>query len=106
MVERAVNDYGGRPAGAVDPDEHSPTPYEKRVDAIKNVLSRLPGRLMTSDVSRRTQEELPQPKYDALAYYDRWLAALRRNVVELGLLSDAEIDRRVAEIKARRADKP
>ena len=101
MVERAVNDYGGQPAGAVDRDEHLPTPYEKRVDAIKNVLMRLPGRLMTSDVSRRTQEELPRAEYEALAYYDRWLVALRQDIVELGLLSDAEIDRRLAEIKAR-----
>ena len=69
------------------------------------VLSRLPGRLMTSDVSRRTQEELTQAEYDALRYYDRWLVALRKDVVELGLLADADIDRRVAEIRARRPGK-
>jgi Nitrile hydratase beta subunit len=106
MVERAVSDYGGKSAGPVDRDEHPATLYEKRVDAIKNLVSRLRGGLMTSDVSRRTQEELPAADYDALRYYDRWLVALRRNLVELGLLSEAEIEQRLRDIKARQGGTP
>lgn len=98
---RAVSDYGGGPAGPVERDEHPPSPRDKRIDAMKTLLQRKDP-LLTSDASRRAQEELDQATYDGLAYYDRWLVAFRRNLVERGHLTEAEIDRRIAEIRARR----
>jgi nitrile hydratase subunit beta len=99
---RAPSDYGGRPAGPIDRTEHAPTLRDKRVDAMKAVVQRRDPRL-TSDASRRAQEELSQALYDTLPYYDRWLIAFRRNLVELGYLSDAEVDARMAEIARKRA---
>lgn len=98
---RAVSDYGGQPAGPVDRSEHPPSPRDKRVDAMKSLVQRKDP-LLTSDASRRAQEELDQAVYDSLAYYDRWLTAFRRNLVERGYLTEAEIAARIAALRARR----
>lgn len=96
---RLVSDYGGQPAGKVVRDEYPPSDFDKRVDAVRMLIVKS-DRRYTSDSSRRAQEELPQDVYDSLAYYDRWLTAFRRNMVELGYLTDAEIDERIAALKS------
>lgn len=90
-----VSDYGGRDAGPVERDETPPDDFGKRVDAMKVLLQDHDPRL-TSDSSRRGQEDLPQPLYDGLGYYQRWLLALKANIVELGILSEEEIAERLA----------
>ena len=97
---RAISDYGGLPAGPIDRHEHTLGPREKRIDAMKTLVQKR-DTLVTSDVSRRAQEELDQASYDTLAYYDRWLVAFAKNLVERGYLSDDEIKARVSEIRAR-----
>ena len=90
-----VSDYGGRDAGRVERDETPPDEFGKRVDAMKVLLQDYDPRL-TSDSSRRGQEDLPQELYDGLGYYDRWLLSLKANIVELGILSEEEIAGRIA----------
>ena len=99
---RLVSDFGGLDAGTVDREEHPLGPREKRIDAMKTLMQRR-DEGMTSDASRRAQEDLPAALYEGLAYYDRWLLAFRANLVERGHLGAEEIDRRVAEIAARGA---
>ena len=89
-----VSDYGGREAGPVERDETPPDEFGKRVDAMKVLLQDYDPRL-TSDSSRRGQEDLPQALYDGLGYYERWLLALKANVVELGILREEEIAERI-----------
>ncbi len=90
-----VSDYGGRDAGPVERDETPPDGFGKRVDAMKVLLQDYDPRL-TSDSSRRGQEDLAQELYDGLGYYERWLLALRANIVELGILREEEIAERLA----------
>ena len=90
-----VSDYGGRDAGPVERDETPPDGFGRRVDAMKVLLQDHDPRL-TSDSSRRGQEDLPQDLYDGLGYYQRWLLALKANIVELGILSEEEIAERLA----------
>ncbi len=90
-----VSDYGGRNAGPVERDETPPDAFGKRVDAMKVLLQSHDPRL-TSDSSRRGQEDLSQALYDGLSYYDRWLLALKANIVELGILREEEIAERLA----------
>ncbi|MFN4090047.1 MAG: ScnB-like protein [Alphaproteobacteria bacterium] len=97
---RLVSDFGGRPAGPIDRTEHPLGAREKRIDAMKTLMQRADP-VMTSDASRRAQEDLPAELYEGLAYYDRWLLAFRANLQERGHLDSEEIDRRVAEIAAR-----
>lgn len=97
---RLVSDFGGLPAGPVDRSEYPLGPRDKRVDAMKTLMQRRdPG--LTSDASRRAQEELPADLYENLPYYDRWLLALRRNLIERGHLDENELDRRIAELRVR-----
>ena len=99
-MPRLPSDYGGLPAGPIDQSSYEPTDFDKRVDAIKGLMGKHDP-AMTSDVSRRTQEELDQDAYDNAPYYGRWLMGLHRTLVERGHLDQDEILARVAEIRAR-----
>lgn len=99
-MPRLPSDYGGQDAGPVDQSAYEPTEFDKNVDALRILMGKVDP-AMTSDVSRRTQEELPQRVYDDSPYYGRWLLALRNSIVERGHLGNDEIMARVKEIKAR-----
>lgn len=100
-TERSVADLGGLDdTGPVVRDEPELTLKDKRIDAMSMLLRQVDGRF-TSDTSRRAQEELDEPIYDTIHYYDRWLLGVRTNLVNLGYLTDEEIDAKVAEVKAR-----
>ena len=101
---RTVADLGGlADAGPVVREEYDASIKDKRIDAMSMLLRQVDDRL-TSDTSRRAQEELDEALYDTLHYYDRWLEAMRTNLINLGYLSAEEIDARVAEIKARQGE--
>jgi hypothetical protein len=100
-VERTVADLGGLDGvGPVVREEPELTFKDKRIDAMSMLVRELDDRL-TSDTSRRAQEELGEPVYDTIHYYDRWLLALRTNLVNLGYVTEAEIEAKIAEVKAR-----
>ncbi|MCY4230097.1 MAG: nitrile hydratase subunit beta [Alphaproteobacteria bacterium] len=67
---------------------------------MKTLLQNHDPRL-SSDSSRRAQEDLPQPLYDSLGYYERWLLALKANIVELGILREEEIAERLSRYAAK-----
>lgn len=99
-MPRLPSDYGGQPAGPVDQSAYEPTAFDKRVDALRVLMGRVDP-AMTSDVSRRTQEELDQAAYDGAPYYGRWLLGLRTSLIERGHLDAEEILARAAAIKTR-----
>ena len=99
-MSRLPSDYGGQPAGPIDQSAYDPTPFDKRVDAVRVLMGKIDPR-MSSDVSRRTQEDLGQQAYDAAPYYGRWLLGLHKTLIERGHLSQDEILARVADIRAR-----
>lgn len=99
-MPRLPSDYGGQPAGQIDQSVYEPSQFDKNVDALRILMGKVDPR-MTSDVSRRTQEELDQETYDNSPYYGRWLLGLRKSLIERGHLDADEILARVADIKAR-----
>jgi hypothetical protein len=100
-TERTVADLGGlADAGPVIREEYDASIKDKRIDAMSMLLRQVDDRL-TSDTSRRAQEELDEAIYDNIHYYDRWLIAMRTNLINLGYLTEAEIAARMAEIKVR-----
>jgi hypothetical protein len=101
MSERRMHDMGGLPAGAIDRHEHQPTMVERRIDAMMMLLRDQPRSLWKTDENRRTIENLPPDLYESGAYYQRWVEAMRRLLVEKGVLTDAEIDARLDEVRAR-----
>ena len=103
--KRGVHDLGGLPAGPIDRSPHTPTPFEERVDALMMVLTNQHG-LSKVDSFRRTIEGLDKRAYNHMAYYEKWIYGIRSMLVEQGVLTDAEIDAKIAEIRKRVARGP
>ena len=92
------HDLGGRDFGSIDRTDHKRSMRDQRVDAMQYTL-RDRGYWSVDEV-RRAIESLPNRDYLSFAYYQKWLAALRLLVIEKGLLSEAEIEGRIAQLRA------
>lgn len=97
---RSHHDMGGQPAGPVRPSDHDYALWEKRVDAMMVLLSNAPKRLITVDELRRGIESIGPGAYNRMAYYERWITSIAGLMVEKGVMSRAEIEARVARLKA------
>jgi hypothetical protein len=100
---RAVHDLGGLTLGPVDLHEHPRTFYEMRVDALLQVLVKPATAAFKVDALRRAIECYAATEYQNLSYYDRWLGAIRTLLVEQQVLTDTEIDARIAALRAQAA---
>jgi nitrile hydratase subunit beta len=100
---RRHHDMGGLPAGAIAMEALSHAPWEKRVAALLNVLARGAHPVMTVDEMRRAIEDLGAAEYDRLGYYERWITAITRVLIERGVLTVDALARKLAELEARRA---
>jgi hypothetical protein len=103
VIERSHHDMGGLPAGRVEPVEHDYAQWERRVDAMCVLLWGLKGgqRYFTVDEHRRAIESLPPNAYDTMAYYEKWSIALAQCLVQRGVITSAELARKMAEVQAR-----
>jgi nitrile hydratase len=88
---------GGSPAGPVDKGQHDVEDWERLADAINGALGA--KGLQSTDELRRAIESLEN--YRDLSYYERWVAATEKLLVQKGVLSSNEIDERAAEIERR-----
>jgi hypothetical protein len=94
-----VHDRGGWPeAGPIDRDEHDLSMWEKRTDALMRVLRS--KHYMQVDEMRRAIEGIELSRYEQLTYYERWTEAMEVLMIEKGVLTQDEIDRKVAELDA------
>ncbi len=88
---------GGSPGGPIDRGQHEVEDWERLADAINAALG---GKgLQTTDQHRRALESLEE--YRDLSYYERWVAATEKLLVEKSILTGDEIDERAAEIERR-----
>ncbi len=94
------HDLGGRPAGPVDRHEHEAEPWQNLVTAIMYIL-RDTCHLAKTDEMRRAVEDMPADDYRRLGYFDKWAVGVSTLVTEKGLMTRAEIDARVADIRTR-----
>ncbi len=95
---RSWHDMGGLPAGGIDRAEHDFALWEKRVDALMVLCS---GKgLFTVDGLRRALEDMGPQAFETRSYYERWVEAVARNLIEAGVFTIAEL---TAEIEAARA---
>jgi hypothetical protein len=77
--------------------QHEVEDWERLADAINGALGA--KGLQSTDELRRAIESLED--YRDLSYYERWVAATEKLLVEKGVLSSNEIDERAAEIRHR-----
>jgi hypothetical protein len=98
---RSHHDMGGLEAGTVVPSEHDYALWEKRVDALMKLLSEC--HLLSTDELRRNIEALGPQVYDAMSYYERWMAGICATLLQRGAITADELGRKMAEIEAREA---
>jgi len=101
---RSHHDMGGLPAGAVEISEHDYAHWEKRVDALMVLLSAPERRLLRVDELRRQIESLGPEAYDKMSYYERWIAAIAKTMLERGVLSADELGRKMEAVKLRESE--
>lgn len=95
---RGYHDLGGQAAGPIDRTERALEPWEKRVDAMVQLLSAPERRLISVDELRRAIEGLGSAEYERLSYYERWLAAMTNLLLEKGVLTTDELARKLDEV--------
>lgn len=105
-MNKNVHDMGGDPAGPIDRAEHSRTLFDQRVDAMLRLLAHPQKGYFTVDAMRRSIESLDPQAYHGLAYYERWVRAVRELAIERGLVSQTALEQRMAAIAAQRVVKP
>lgn len=101
MSKRAVHDLGGLPGGPIDRHEHVPTMTERRIDAMMVLLRDGKRHLWTTDENRRAVESMLPEMYEGAAYYERWVHGMRTLLIEKGVLAEAEVEQRLAEVRSR-----
>jgi len=94
---------GGLPGGPVERTEHDYADWERRVDALMALLSGVFGgeRLMTVDELRKNIEALGPEAYDAMSYYERWVAAITQTMLQRGVITTEELARKMIEVEGR-----
>jgi nitrile hydratase len=98
-----VHDRGGWPeAGPIDKTGHDLTWWEKRTDAMMVLLSSPEKRVIRVDELRRAIESIEPVTYEKCGYYERWIMAIETLVVEKGILTREQIDRKVKELEGGR----
>jgi Nitrile hydratase beta subunit len=90
---------GGRPSSEpLNLEEHTLADWELVTDALTVALGA--RGIRTTDEHRRIMENLPSDEYLSLSYYERWAQGTEDLLVEKGILTREEIDRKMAELEA------
>ena len=92
------HDMGGEDAGAIDRVDHGMKFWEKQANALRSTLTR--ARVVRMDELRRAAEDLGE-RYEKLEYFQRTTEALRTVLLEKGFFTEAELERKVAEVRGR-----
>lgn len=99
-MPRGHHDIGGLSgAGPIDRAEHELSDWEILADAVNQALGA--KGVKRTDEMRRAREEMDSEAYNALSYYERWIASMETILIEKKILTREEIDREVAEFEAK-----
>jgi hypothetical protein len=97
-MNRNPADIGGEEAGPIDTIDHGLKFWEKQANALRNALTS--RRIVRLDELRRAAEELGA-RYYQLAYFERTTEAMRSLLLEKGMFTEAELERKMAEVRKR-----
>ena len=103
MSGRGPHDMGGLPAGKVERTEHDYADWERRGGALAGLLWGVKGakKMMTVDELRKNIEALPPDAYEKLSYYERWVKSLTDTLIQRGVISAEELERKMVEVEKR-----
>src|SRR5688572_33438815 len=96
-AHKLPSDIGGQAAGSIDTVDHGMKFWERQANALRSTLSR--AGIVQVDELRRAAEELPN--YSQLAYFEITTSALRTILIEKGYLTEAELEAKMKEVRAR-----
>ena len=96
-THKLPSDIGGEPAGTIDTVDHGMKFWERQANALRSTLGR--AGITKTDELRRAAEELPN--YSKLAYFEITTSALRTIMIEKGYMTEAELEAKMKEIRAR-----
>jgi hypothetical protein len=94
------HDLGGQDGGPIDLEEHDVAHWEWQIDAMVRLALK---RGLISDFAelRDGIEKLTPDDYERCTYYERWAKSLAYALVARGVVDEAELQAKAAEIKAR-----
>ncbi len=101
-MSRRYHDLGGRPAGPIERTEHQLAFWERRIEAMRDLLGKRAEPILRVDELRRAMETMGEDLYDSLAFYERKAWSLRAVLLEKGTIDAATLERRQAQIRDRR----
>ena len=104
MKHRGYHDVGGLPGGSIDQAERPMLFWEKRMEAVRDCISRGERPLMSVDEMRRVIETMGKEAYNTLEFYEKKAAAVRDVLIEKGVLDPAELAARVEQVRTNRVD--
>lgn len=97
-INKGPHDMGGEAAGPIDTTDHGMKFWERQANALRSTLSR--KHVIRVDELRRAAEDLGDMYYK-LEYFERTTAALRTILIEKGLIAEAELSKKMDEVRAR-----
>ncbi|MEE2655787.1 MAG: hypothetical protein VX434_08495 [Pseudomonadota bacterium] len=101
---RGYHDIGGKDFGRIDPEVTEMKPWERLSTAISNALGAAGRHIYVTDESRRAREQMGEPLYSDLDYYERSTESMKMIFVEKGLFTEKELDERMKLIAERMAE--
>ena len=94
------HDVGGAPAGPVDRAEKDTAYWEWQIDAMIR-LALQKGLLTDFAELRDGIERLEPADYERLTYYERWGKSLAHALLDKGVVTQEQLDAKVAAIRDR-----
>jgi hypothetical protein len=97
-LNKGPHDIGGEPAGPIDTIDHGMKFWERQANALRSVAQA--NKITSTDELRRAAEDLGD-KYRDLQYFEITTSALRTVLLEKGIVTEQELSKKMAEIRAR-----
>ena len=99
LLKQLPTDLGGLPADRIDRVEHELEPWEKRCHALADVLDF--HKIVNTEEKRRGVEALGSEMIGKLSYYERWIVAFANILFQKGILTPAELAKKMDKVAAR-----
>ena len=99
-MARGHQDIGGLPGGGpIDQAEHQLSDWEILADAVNQALGA--KGIKRTDEMRRAREEMDSAAYRDMTYYERWIASIEAILIEKKILTEDEINRKLAQFESK-----
>ena len=99
---RTAQDRGGLPTDEpIDKREHPILDWQRRLLALQGVVYTRGSTRTNRYMRRRAQANVSPVEYEAIGSYERQLLTLETLMIEKGVLTKEEIDRKAVELRQR-----